>query len=164
LILKGKYKNLRLIVAGDGPEREKCENFVKEKNLRDVIFLGNIEKGLSSLYATSDIFCAPSIFGESFGLVILEAMASGLPVVAFANQGYKLLLKGTKGEKFLAKPKDFKSLAKKIEILIENEKLRKEMREWGLKNAQKYSWEKISEKVLNFYQFCKKEKEKFHYY
>jgi phosphatidylinositol alpha-mannosyltransferase len=159
-ILKRKYQNLRLIVAGDGPERENCEKFVRESNLKDVIFLGNVEKELPSLYATCDIFCAPSIFGESFGLVILEAMASGKPVVGFANEGYKELMKGKKGEKFLAKPKDFKKLAQKIEILIKNEKLRKDLGKWGEKEAQKYSWSKISEKVLNFYQICQKNKKK----
>jgi phosphatidylinositol alpha-mannosyltransferase len=159
-ILKTKYRNLRLLVAGDGPEKENCEKFIRENNLKDIIFLGSVEKELPSLYATCDIFCAPSIFGESFGLVILEAMASGKPVVGFANEGYKELMKGKRGEKFLATPKNFKELAKKIEILIKNEKLRKEMGEWGKKEAKKYSWEKIAERVLDFYQFCQKEKNK----
>jgi phosphatidylinositol alpha-mannosyltransferase len=160
LILKRKYQNLRLIVAGDGPEKENCEKFVRENNLKDVVFLGSIEKELPSLYATCDIFCAPSIFGESFGLVILEAMASGKPVVGFANEGYKELMKGKKGERFLAKPRDFKELAHKIEILIQNEKLRESLGKWGEKEAQKYSWEKIAEKVLDFYKICQKEKNK----
>jgi phosphatidylinositol alpha-mannosyltransferase len=160
LILKKRYQNLRLIVAGEGPEMGKCQKFVREKKLKDVVFLGNVEKQLPNLYSTCDIFCAPSIFGESFGLVILEAMASGKPFVGFANQGYQELMKGKKGEKFLTKPKDFKELAQKIEILIKNEKLRKEMGRWGLEEAKKYSWSKIADKVLNFYQICQKEKNK----
>jgi phosphatidylinositol alpha-mannosyltransferase len=164
LILTRKYQNLRLIVAGDGSEKENCEKFVRENNLKDVIFLGNVEKELPSLYATCDIFCAPSIFGESFGLVILEAMASGKPVVGFANEGYKELMKGKKGEKFLAKPRDFKELARKIEILIKNEKLRREMGVWGQGEAQKYSWSKITERVLNFYQICERERAKRKYF
>jgi len=155
LILKRKYQNLRLIVVGDGPERENCEKFTKENNLKDVIFLGNVEKDLPSLYATCDIFCAPSIFGESFGLVILEAMASGKPIVGFANEGYKELMKGTRGEKFLAKPRNFKELAEKIEILVKNKKLREEMGKWGEREAKKYSWGKITDKILEFYQLCK---------
>jgi phosphatidylinositol alpha-mannosyltransferase len=157
-ILKRKYQNLRLIVAGDGPERENCEKFVRENNLNDVIFLGNVKQELPLLYATCDIFCAPSIFGESFGLVILEAMASGKPVVGFANEGYKELMKGKKGEKFLARPKDFKELAKKIEILIKNTKLREDLGKWGRKEAKKYSWEKIADKILDFYRLCQKNK------
>jgi phosphatidylinositol alpha-mannosyltransferase len=160
LLLKKKHQNLRLIIAGDGPEREKCENFVRENNLKDVLFLGNVKEKLPSLYVSCDIFCAPSIFGESFGLVILEALASGLPVVGFANKGYKELLRSTKGEKFLVKPKDYKSLAKKIEFLIENPKIRKELGEWGQKEVQKYSWSKIIKKIINFYRICYKKKKR----
>jgi len=160
-ILKRKYQNLRLIVVGEGPERKNCEDFVKEKNLKDVVFLGELkEKELFKIYRTGHIFCAPSIFGESFGLVILEAMASGLPFVAFANEGYKSWLKGKKGEEFLVPPKNHVLLAKKIEILIKNPQKRKELSLWGQKEAKKYSWSNIAQKVLNFYQTCQKAKEK----
>jgi len=54
----------------------------------------------------------------------------------------------------LAEPKDFKTLAKKIEILIKNKEKRKEMRSFGLKLAKEYSWPKITDKVLDFYQLC----------
>lgn len=155
-VLQKKYKNLRLIVVGDGPEKENCQRFVEKNQLFEVVFLGKIEKELPSLYATSDIFCAPSIFGESFGLVLLEAMASGLPIVGFANIGYRQLLKGTIGEKFLVKPKDFMGLAKKIEILIEKPLLREKIKNWALKEVQKYSWSKIAEKTLDFYNLCQK--------
>jgi len=158
LILKRRYPNLRLIVAGDGPEREKCENFVKENNLRDVLFLGTVKDDLPSLYSTCDVFCAPSIYGESFGIVILEALASGLPLVGFANRGYKELLRGTIAERFLVKPKDYRSLTKKIEILIKNPNIRKELRQFGLKHVKEYSWEKIAKKILNFYRICYKKK------
>ncbi len=160
-ILSKKFQNLRLIVAGDGPEREKCENFVRENRLREVIFLGHVEENLPSLYVSSHIFCAPSIYGESFGIVILEAMASGLPVVGFANQGYKTLFKGKLGEKFLVRPKDYKQLAQKLEVLIKNEKLRKEIGKWGLEEVKKYSLEKVGEKVLQFYETCKNAKKAF---
>ena len=154
--LRKKYQNLRLIVVGEGPEREKCENFVKKYAIPDVVFLREIEKKLPSIYTSCDIFCAPSIFGESFGIIILEAMASRLPVVGFANEGFKEILKGKKGEEFLVKIKDYRSLAKKIELLIRNENLRDEMGRWGEKEAKKYSWEKISEKILAFYRYCQK--------
>lgn len=157
-LVKKNYEKVRLIVAGDGPEREKCENFVKENKLEDVFFLGQVKEELPSLYASSHIFCAPSIYGESFGLVILEAMASGLPVVGFANEGYRQLMRGKIGEKFLAKPRNFKELAKKIEILIKSQKLREKIGKWGREEAKKYSWDKICEKILDFYEVCKKEK------
>jgi phosphatidylinositol alpha-mannosyltransferase len=154
--LRKKYKNLRLIVVGEGPERERCEKFVKQHAIPDVMFLGQIENELPRIYVSCDIFVAPSIFGESFGIIILEAMASRLPVAGFANEGFKGVLEGKKGEKFLVKPKDYKALAKKIEVLINNKNLREEMGKWGEKEAVKYSWERISERVLRFYQYCKK--------
>lgn len=160
-ILQKKLDNIRLIIVGEGELKEKAKNWAKDNNLKDVHFEGKKEgEELASYFSTGDIFCAPSIFGESFGIIILEAMASGLPVVAFANRGYKDFLKGKKAENFLAPSKDYKNLAKKLEILISNPKLRKEMGAWGVNEAKKYSWEKIAEKVLDFYKICKKNKKK----
>ena len=160
-ILEKKFQNLRLIIIGEGELKEKCQQFAKNHNLKEVYFEGEkTDRELVSYYKTADIFCAPSIYGESFGVVLVEAMACGLPVVAFANEGYKTILKGKRGERFFAKPKDYRDLAKKLEILIKNENLRKEMGKWGQKEAKKYSWEKICDKILNFYQFCQKEKTK----
>jgi len=160
-ILEKKFKNLRLIIIGEGELKGKCQEFAKDYNLKEVYFEGEkTGKELVSYYNSSDIFCAPSIYGESFGIVLLEAMACGLPVVAFANEGYKSILAGKKGEKFLAQPKDYRDLAKKLEILIENENLRKKMGKWGESEAKKYSWDKICDKILNFYQLCQKEKTK----
>jgi len=158
-ILEKKFDNLRLIIIGEGELKEKCQKFTKEHNLKEVYFEGEkTGRELVSYYQIADIFCAPSIYGESFGIVLLEAMACRLPVVAFDNEGYKTILKGKRGEQFLAKRKDFRDLAKKLEILIKNENLRKEMGRWGESEAKKYSWEKICDKILNFYQFCQKEK------
>ena len=134
---------------------------MKKNRLREVIFEGE-KRGeiIPRYYQTSDIFVSPAIYGESFGIVLIEAMASGIPVVAFANQGYKGVLEKGKGKRFLIKPKDYKTLAKKLEILIKNPRLRKEMGEWGRIEAQKYSWPKIADQVLAFYQFCQKKKVK----
>ena len=115
---------------------------------------------LTSYYNTADIFVSPSIFGESFGLVLLEAMACGKPVVAFSNQGYKQLLAGKLGAKFLVRPRDSKGLAKKIELFVENKKLREEMGKQGFKDAQDYSWRVVAERILKFYEFCQKAKQK----
>lgn len=158
-ILEKKFPNIRLIIIGEGELKEKAENWAKDNNLKEVYFEGEkTREELASYFATSDIFCAPSIFGESFGIIILEALASGLPVVAFANRGYRELISGKKGEEFLVKSKDYKGLAKKMEVLIQKEKLRKEIGKWGLEEAKKYSWAKISNQVLNFYKFCQKQR------
>jgi len=159
-ILEKNFSNLRLVIVGEGDLKKDCLSFVKENNLKEVYFEGEKKgKEVPSYYTSSDIFVSPAIFGESFGLVLLEAMASGVPVVAFANQGYKDFLKGKKGA-FLAPPKDYKALAEKIEILIKNPQLRKKMGKEGIEEAKKYSWKLIAEQVLNFYQLCREKKSK----
>jgi phosphatidylinositol alpha-mannosyltransferase len=159
-ILQRKYKNIRLIIVGDGATEKEYQEWAKINDLKEVHFVGERSgKKLVPYLATSDIFCAPSIFGESFGMVILEAMASDLPVVAFANRGYKEFLKGKKAEKFLAKPKDFRELSQKIEILIKNPKLRKEIGKWGNREARKFSWQEIADQVLDFYDICEDARE-----
>lgn len=151
-ILKKEFKNIRLIVVGEGDKKEKIEFYIKRHHIPDVFFEGKVkEKDLPKYYRTADICCFPSLYGEAFGIVLLEAMASAKPVVAFANQGYKEVLKG-KGAEFLVQPKDTQELVKKLKILIKNDKKRKEMGEWGRKEAEKYSWEKIADQTLKFYE------------
>jgi len=155
-------KNLRLIVLGSGPLKKDAEKWVRENNLKNVVFEEKIRKGTkaASYYATADIYCSPAIYGESFGIVLVEAMAVGRPVVAFANSGYKIVLGKGKGKKFLAKPKDYKALANKLEVLIKDKKLRKEMGRWGIQESQKYAWPKIADRVLTFYKLCQDKKQK----
>jgi len=156
-ILQERFDNLRLIVVGDGPLKEECEKYVSENNLKEVHWEGTQTGDMVPRYFnTCDIYCSPAIFGESFGIVLLEAMACGKPVTGYANMGYKELLQGTKGEEFLAEPKDVEGLASRLEKLIKNKELRKEIGEWGLKEVKKYTWEKVADRVLEFYKSCKK--------
>jgi phosphatidylinositol alpha-mannosyltransferase len=152
-------KNLRLIVVGEGPQKKEMTDYVTKNNLKNVVFVGQTAD-CPPYYATCDIYCSPAIYGESFGIVLLEAMATKKPVVAFANAGYKTVLGHGKGKRFLPKPRDYKALAKCLEMLIKSKKLRKEMGEWGYKEAQKYYWPKVADKVLKFYNLCAKEKKK----
>lgn len=151
-VLKKKYSNIRLIVAGEGPLKERAQEYIAEHEIPDIYFEGAVSKeDLPKYYRASDICCFPSIYGEAFGIVLLEAMASKKPVLGFANRGYQEVLEN-KGAQFLAKPRSYKDLSKKMEMLIKDEALRKEMGEWGRKEAQKYSWEKVAEETLNFYE------------
>lgn len=161
-ILNKKFNDLRLIVIGEGPLKEICREWAKKNKLENVVFEKAIsQKEIPSYYKTADIYCSPAIYGESFGIVLIESMAVGTPVVAFANRGYRGVLEKGKGGKFLAKPKSYRELAEKLEILIKSESLRKKMGEWGIKEAEKYSWPKVADQVLAFYDFCRKEKASF---
>jgi len=154
--LEKQHSNLRLIIIGEGPLKEDCEKYVQDNNLKDVVFEGQVTKETPSYYKTADIYVSPAIFGESFGIVLLEAMACGTPLVAFNNQGYKDLLRGMSSEKFLVKNKDYNDLADKIETLIKNPLLREEISKKGLEEVQKYSWKTVAGKVLDFYKECEK--------
>lgn len=144
---------LRLILVGSGPRRIEAEIFVRSKNLRNIEFVGpTSDTDLPRYYATADICCFPSIGGESFGIVLLEAMASGKPIVCFANPGYKEVLKNYPFKKALVRVGDVDGLAKVVKVLVKDPDLQKKMSQWGLKEVQKYSWPRIAQQVLEYYQ------------
>ena len=144
--------NTRLIIVGEGSEKKKARDYVKEEELKNVVFAGSVSpKDLPSFYATADIFCSPATHGEAFGVVLLEAMATGLPIVAFDNLGYRALLpKHQQG--FLVFNKSTTALAQALLVLATNSPLRKEL---GRKNRQyvkDFSWKIIGERILRYYQ------------
>lgn len=157
-LVKREFPDSRLIVAG--PEsglREGYERFVKEKGLQDVIFAGYVsDEDLPRYYETAHVFCAPATGWESFGIVLLEAMASARPIVASNIEGYaSVLTHGREG--LLVPPKDEKALAMAIVHLLADEPLRQQMGARGRENAQEYSWERVSRRVANYYEGILKE-------
>ncbi|MEM5799624.1 MAG: glycosyltransferase family 4 protein [Candidatus Aenigmatarchaeota archaeon] len=156
-ILKKKY-NIRLLIVGTGNLKKKYKKYVRSKKIDDVVFVGKVSDKTKIKYInTCDIFCAPSIYGESFGIVLLEAMACGKPIVGFANQGYKQVL-NKKQKIFLAKPKDINQLANKIENLIKNKNMRKYLIKLGKEEVKKYSWGIVGKRIENFYKEILNEK------
>ncbi len=156
--LTSKYSNLRLIIVGEGPLEKECKNYVAKNQLKNIVFEGQVSEGVAPYYKTADIYISPAVFGESFGIVLLEAMACGTPLVAFDNRGYRGVLKGKFSERFLAKNKNVGDLVFQIEKLIKNPSLRKRAGEKGLEEVQQYSWTKVADQVLNFYKECQKKK------
>ncbi len=151
-MVKRKADGVRLIIVGDGDDREMWERDVEKMNLTDVVFVGSqTNEDLPRYYATADIFCSPAVKGESFGVVLLEAMSSGKPIVAFANKGYREVLRDY-DSRFLVKPKNTHGLANAILTLVNDRKLREKLGRWGLKESRKYSWDVVGERVLKFYE------------
>jgi phosphatidylinositol alpha-mannosyltransferase len=149
--LKVKYNNMRLIIAGDGNGRIEGENFIIANNLPDVEFLGFVdEKTKLDLLKTADIYLAPAIYGESFGIVLLEAMACGLPMVGFGNEGYMNIIQGEWAQ-FFPKPKDLKTFIEQIDILYNQSDKREAMKAWGLNEVHKYSWHSVTDRIAKIY-------------
>jgi phosphatidylinositol alpha-mannosyltransferase len=149
------WPEARLIIVGEGSQKNKARDYMRKKELENVVFAGSVSpQALPSYYATADIFCSPATHGESFGVVLLEAMATGLPIVAFDNPGYRALLpKHQQG--FLVFNKSTTALAQAFLVLAMNSQLRKELGRKNLKYAQGFSWEKVGKKILAFYQACR---------
>jgi len=150
--VRREIPNSRLIIVGPGTRlRGKYERQVKRSGLKDVVFVGYVSYDeLPRYYKTADIFCAPAIGWESFGIILLEAMAMGKPIVASNIDGYaSLVTHGVEG--LLVPPRDKEMLAQALITLMASESLRQEMGARGRVKAADYSWEHIARRVFNYY-------------
>ncbi|MDD5527395.1 MAG: glycosyltransferase family 4 protein [Patescibacteria group bacterium] len=138
-------------IVGGGDLRPQYENQARELGIADkIIFSGKAsDKELPKKYQQADCLVLPSVNrGEAFGIVLLEAMASGIPVIATDLPGVrKVFTDGAEG--LLAKPGDARDLQNKIKFLMENPAKRQAMGEAARELAEeKYSRNKISDKLI----------------
>ncbi len=147
-----QYPETRLIVVGEGDLRDECERYVAENHLANVVFVGFVTNAeLPRYYRTAHIFCAPSTGFESQGIVLLEAMAAGRPIVASSIAGYASVITDRE-QGWLVPPGDSISLAVAIGSLLGNEALRDRMGNAGRQTAQTYAWDKVASRVLSYYE------------
>lgn len=149
--LEPHYPGLRLLIGGDGPERAALEQLVKQLGVQGVRFLGYVPASdLPSLLASADIFCAPATYAESFGIVLIEAMASGLPIVAAANAGYAGLLAAHRGN-ILVPPANDRAFAGALAALIDRPDYRNEVGQRNAAAVGRYSWETVGGQIEALY-------------
>jgi len=146
-----KNMNVRLFIVGSGEERKNLENIVKKYDLQKyVTFFGRVSNlKISENIVASDLFVLPSL-SEGFPLVILEAMASGLPIIASNVGGLSEIIKDFENG-FLVKPKNPEKIAEKVIFLLNDEKLRKTISKNNKEEAKKYCWKNVIEKLENIY-------------
>jgi len=149
--MKPRLPNSRLIVVGDGPLRGSVEGYISRHRVPDVVMAGYVpDSVLPRYYCSADIFCAPATGAESFGIVLLEAMASGLPIVATEIDGYMSVLEPGR-DSLTVTPKSWAELSAALVILARDQDLRRRMGAYGLEKAGRYAWEEVASQVLGVY-------------
>jgi phosphatidylinositol alpha-mannosyltransferase len=143
----------RLLVVGSGPQEREARRYVMTRGLGNVEFLGRVSDAeKAQLYRTSDVFVSPATGRESFGIVLLEAMAAGTPIVCSDIHGYKGVVQRGR-QAILVPPRDSKALAGGISELLADVGLRARMGAEGLARANEFSWEHVAAKVDEYYGF-----------
>jgi phosphatidyl-myo-inositol alpha-mannosyltransferase len=155
-LLQQREPDVRLLIAGDGPDREKLALEAEELGLRQVEFLGYIDEPTKKqLLHTSDLFCSPAISGESFGIVLLEAMACGLVTVAGDNPGYESVMQGL-GKLSIINPHDSALFAHRLQLMLLDEDLRALWKKWAKDYVRQFDYPKVVDQYEQVYRTTKK--------
>ncbi|MDD3661804.1 MAG: glycosyltransferase family 4 protein [Candidatus Dojkabacteria bacterium] len=146
-----KVPDAHLVIAGDGPMREELEKMTQELGIKKhVSFEGYIdEKDKPSYYAAASVCVFPAIYGECFGMVLIESLASGKIPIAFANQGYASVLHRIPDA--LVPVGDTQALSERIVHFLLDEKHRRQVEKTCRDEANRYSWETVGNSILSVY-------------
>ncbi len=149
---------LQVVGPASSDQLEEIKGGLTQAELKDIEFIGRVsDEDLPKYYQAADIFCAPSVDFESFGIVLLEAMAAGTPVVASDIPGYRSVIKpGENG--LLAEPKNPLALADILLGLLQNPTQRDQLVQAGFRHVQSFDWKLVGDQVLDFYSqiLCRK--------
>jgi len=151
-VLTHDNPDVQLIIAGDGPDREQLMLLAEDLKLPNVTFLGYISDELKmQLLHEADVFCSPAVYGESFGIVLLEAMATGTVVVAGNNSGYTDVMQGI-GALSIVNPHDEVEFARRLELLLYEPTVGALWRKWALQYVKQFSYANIVDRYEELYQ------------
>ncbi len=151
---------VKLVIAGDGPERDKLEDWVYTHEVPRVSFLGAVtEKKKLQLLRTAAVYCSPAIFGESFGVVLLEAMAAGTPTVAGDNPGYRCVMKD-RGLLSLVNPKDTDDFARRLRVFLRDQAVRDIWLDWANDYVEQFDSSKVIDQYEAVYKRVVREQRK----
>jgi phosphatidyl-myo-inositol alpha-mannosyltransferase len=152
-LVRQRIGNCRLIVVGEGPDRRDLEAILRAEHIEDVVLAGRVpDEVLPRYHASSDVFCAPATSGESFGIVLAEAMAAGLPVVCTSIPGYRaVVVPGVTGLVVLPGRPD--QLGEAMIRLAEDAALRRRMGEEGRRlTREQYAWPVVTARLVEIYE------------
>jgi phosphatidyl-myo-inositol alpha-mannosyltransferase len=147
------FPSCRLLVVGPGnPER--FEQHLTDSCRENIVFVGEVDdEQLASYYSTCDVFCAPSTGSESFGIVLLEAMASGRPIVASNINGYSEVARD-RIEGLLVEPEHPEALANALVEVLSDDALQAQLAQAGLRRAAEHDWPAVARRLTTLYETC----------
>jgi phosphatidyl-myo-inositol alpha-mannosyltransferase len=154
--LRARVPGASLTLVGPTPDELRAliprSNGARAEALRGIVALGRVShEDKVEQMRVAELLCAPSLGGESFGIILTEAMAAGLPVVASDIPGYRAVMaEGAAG--VLVPPGDTKALENALVATLENASLREELSAGGIQRAERYSWERVVNQVEEVYQ------------
>ena len=150
-LISNKFPDWKLEIYGDGPCRNKLQKVIDDNNLSDCVFLCGFSPNIINMMLDSSIFAFTSQC-EGFGLVLVEAMSCGIPVVSYdCPCGPKDIINNGK-DGFLVRLNDEQSLSEKLSLLMSNESIRIEMGRNALERSKDFSMERIVEIWMSL--FC----------
>lgn len=143
----------RLLIVGTGPGEREARRYVLTRQLEDVEFLGRVpEAQKAQLFKTADIYVSPATGRESFGIVLLEAMSAGAPIICSDIHGYRGVVRRER-DGILVEPGNADALAAAIRRLIDDPVLREQLSRAGEERAQLFTWERVGQAVEEYYGF-----------
>jgi phosphatidyl-myo-inositol alpha-mannosyltransferase len=149
-LLLEKRPNLRIVIAGPG-DIEEVRSTVDWAHRHNVVVLGEVDEATKrSLFTTADIYVAPNLGGESFGIVLLEAMAAGTPVVASDLDAFSSVLEGGASGRLFPRG-DAHALADNILALLTDEVELDRLRQAGLRRASEFDRERVVDRIEDVY-------------
>lgn len=150
-LLKQKHPNIELVVCGEGPRKQNLQEYVDRYDLEDVTFPGFIsEEDKLQMLKSCDVFSSPALFGESFGIVLAEALAMGAPIVCGDNPGYEAVMRES-GVLSLVNPKHTIDFARRLELLLFDEAIRAHMKKWAREYVKQFDYPVVADKYETIY-------------
>ena len=143
----------RLLLVGTGPGEREARRYVLTRQLENVEFLGRVPEGQKAqLFKTADIYVSPATGRESFGIVLLEAMSAGAPIICSDIHGYRGVVRRDR-DGLLVEPGNADALAASMRRLIDDPHLRAQLSRAGEERAQLFTWEHVGQAVEEYYGF-----------
>lgn len=149
--LKESRPKSKLVICGDGPMRSTLEKYVKDHKIKGVKFRGFIsDKVKLDLLSKCGLFTSPAIYGESFGIVLAEAMAMQAPIVCHVNEGYKWVMRET-GRISLVDCMDADAYAERLSLLLDDEEIRDVWQKWASEYVKQFDYERVVDQYEKLY-------------